>query len=140
MQEKKSNILIKIFWQFVIVFGIGMSAYGQDTDQYNSDQSTLAFQNENLDLGTFQFQADNKNHFPFHNSPAEESSSNEENGEEENEETNDSEIDGELSHYQLDSSLNPYTDTQAFIDLSKVHEGYNIPLYILFHCWKNFIS
>jgi hypothetical protein len=117
-----------------------MSAYSQPTDQHSSDQSIVVFQNEELDLGTFQFLADDNSHIPFRNSPAEESSSNEENFEEENEETNDSEYDGGLSHYQVISLLSPFTDTVAFVDNSINYGKYNIPLYILFHCWKSFIS
>jgi hypothetical protein len=141
MQEKFSNILVKFLWQFVIVLGIGMSAYSQATDQYSSDHSIVAFQNEGLDLSTFQFLADDDSHIPSHNSPAEEPSSNEENGEEEeNEENSDSDNDGELSHYQVESLLDPFTNSEASVEISINHGSYKIPLYILFHCWKSFIS
>jgi hypothetical protein len=141
MQKKYSNILVKFLLQFAVVLGIGMSAYSQAFDQYSSDQSLVAFENEGLDLGTFQFLAEDDSHIPSHNSPAEKPSSNEENGEEEeNEENSDSDNDGELSHYQVANLLDRFTETVAFVDNSISYGSYNIPLYVLFHCWKNFIS
>jgi len=140
MQEKNSNILIKIFWQFAIVLGIGMSAYSDPADQFHSDQRIATVQNQEFDVEASQFLAEDHNHIPFHNSPAEESSSNEENLEEENEETNDSEYDGILSHYQVGNLSNPFNNIVAFVNNSINYGSYNIPLYVLFHCWKSFIS
>lgn len=140
MRKSNSTILTKFIWQLALVMGIGISAYSQTACAASSVYDQTTFQSENKELGSLHFLVNEKSHTPFPNLPAEESSSNEENSEEENEETKDSELDGELSHYQVDSSLNPYTDPQAFINNSKNHESYNIPLYILFHCWRSFIS
>ncbi|WKK74276.2 hypothetical protein QYS49_21220 [Marivirga salinae] len=140
MQKRNSTIFIKFIWQFAIVMGLALSVYSQPTYASKIDHRIIAFQNENSDLEIHQFLAEENSHIPFHNSPAEESSSNEENGEEENEETNDSDNDGELSHYQVESLLNPLANSKASADIAISSSSYNIPLYILFHCWKSFIS
>ncbi len=141
MQQKYSRIVFNFVWQFAIVLGLSMSANSHAVGQYNNiDQRIFVFQNQNSDLVSFEFNVEDNGHTPIPDSPAEESSSNEENSEEENVETSDSEFDGELSHYQLDGFLNPLIGFQETNESSLNFGNYKIPLYILFHCWKNFLS
>ena len=140
MPEKSTNILVKFLLQFAIVIGVGMSAFGQPSDQIRSGNGIFSIENSEVELTTLRFLAVDKSQSPLQNSPAEEPSSQEENGEEENEENKDTEYDGELSHYQIGSLLDPFISTVSFIDNSICYGNYNVPLYILFHCWKSFIS
>ncbi len=141
MQQKYSNMLFKFVWQFIIVLGLSMSANSDVLGQYEeTEQSHFALQDENSDSSSFQLIAADNRHAPVPNSPAEESSSSEENGEEEKEETNDSDYDGELSHYQLEGLLDPFANYIASSGTSNSCGSYKIPLYILFHCWKNYLS
>lgn len=135
MLKTNSDILKKFFWQIILLLGIIMSA---NAEAVQDDPSISIFEAQSQKFSTFFTDQESDNQSPISDFPEDESSS-QKNGEEENEENSDTDYDGEFSNNQIEDLIDPYLNSFDATFYGVVAKSYKIPLYILFHCWKDYL-
>ncbi|WMN06233.1 hypothetical protein QYS48_31970 [Marivirga arenosa] len=135
MQKSTSNIFQKFFWHILLSIGIIVSA---NAAVVNDDSEISIFDTPTKEFSTFFSNQDSKDHSPISDLPQDDTSS-QENGEEENEENSDNDYDSEFSNTQLEGLADPFLNSFDTTFNTVVAKSYKIPLYILFHCWKDYL-